>query len=157
MTLEETRSKNLRSLAEITPEQRKEFTRRMVEKKALKREKKAQFAIGANFACDVLSKKKTVKIDGKAVKKTVYELAQERCIEMLMDRDNPRLALEMLKFLNELSVGNPKLYTQININNVPNENTPPQTAEERRKEFRKLMGIKEEAETVQYEVKDADS
>lgn len=154
MNSDDKRLKNLKSLALLTPEQRAENVVKSNIKKARTRERKEQFAIGANFAVDVLAKKKEVKVDGKKRKMTVYELATERCVEMLLDRDNPRLALDMLKFLNELAVGNPKLYQQININTVQKAQEAPQTAEERKAEFRKLMGLKDEAEEVQYEVRD---
>ena len=85
---------------------------------------------------------------------TVYQLVQERCIEMLLDRENPRIALEMMKFLNQLTEGNPKLYAQINqytINNGVQKEELPQTAEERKAEFKRLMGEKSEAEEVEVQ------
>lgn len=155
MTYEETVN-NLITADKFTHEQRLKYAQKTIQTKKEKRAKKEQFAMGANFAIDVLKKKKDVKINGVKKRMTVYELVTERAIEMLLDKENPKIAMEMLKFLAQLTQGNPKLYAQFNITNNNNNvnNALPDTAEDRKAEFRKLMGYdKEEAEIIEAEVK----
>jgi hypothetical protein len=152
--VQETSKKNLVLTSEWSHEKRLAFAQKTVQTKKETKRKKELFAIGAKFSADVLSQKRRVKKDGKERRMTVYQLVQERCIEMLLDREHPRIALEMMKFLNQLTEGNPKLYAQINqytINNGVQKEELPQTAEERKAEFKRLMGEKSEAEEVEVQ------
>jgi len=54
-------------------------------------------------------------------------------------------AIQMLKVLNDIMQGNPKIIAQFNFNNVEQ----PTTTAEREEKFKKLMGDKVEAEDVE--------
>lgn len=156
MTYEETVN-NLITADKFTHEQRLKYAQKTIQTKKEKRAKKELFAMGANFAIDVLKKKKDVKINGVKKRMTVYELVTERAIEMLLDKENPKIAMEMLKFLAQLTEGNPKLYAQFNITNNTNVNNTPEVGNDIEAEYQKLIGHKfekKEAQDVQAVVHD---
>ena len=150
--VQETSLQNLKKPHEWTQEERAITAKKVVLTKKERKAKRERFAMGANFAIDVLSTKKTVKKDGKQKKMLVYDMAIERLIEIIMDKEHPRFSLQALELLHNLTQGDPKLYQQININ--MNQIESAEIGNDIESEYQKLIGHKfeQKAEVVEAEV-----
>lgn len=139
---------NLVSLVNCSPEQRQLNTAKAWE---TKRRKKERIESAAGLAIGYLNSKTKIKEDGKTVTKSRSEFLFSMVDQIIAKRD--RTSVEMMKVLFDAVKDNPTLIQQINFNQTGSQSLPV-TAEEREKDFNKLMGYENKAEDVEYSVTD---
>ena len=143
MTWEETKTDNLRSLANISKDERAAIAKKIVETKRRKKEKRETMAL---IYGGFLKDKFDVQIDGKKKKITGAEYCDQIIKQILKRGDNVTVAL--LKEMREAMQGNTH-NIEVNINKAIA--TAP---EDRAREYRKLMGYSEEEIEAEYTIRD---